>query len=155
MHARELAGLVDLWRREPGATVSFIADPNRSDLAMLDPRARELTRSYQWDFPEMPLMGGVRPSAAQLFTLRPPGWMLGPGWAVTAEVGGKTALLGGGPLQNPARLAVNAFSVRQLRGFGLMQRDRAFASYEDAEARYRAIARERTALCNATEDDRV
>jgi glucans biosynthesis protein len=40
------------------------------------------------------------------------------------------------PLQNPARLAVNSFSVRQLRGFGLMQRDRAFASYEDAEARY-------------------
>jgi glucans biosynthesis protein len=40
------------------------------------------------------------------------------------------------PLQNPVRTAVNSFAVQQLRGFGLMQRDRAFASYEDAEARY-------------------
>ncbi|MDB5749969.1 MAG: glucan biosynthesis protein [Ramlibacter sp.] len=40
------------------------------------------------------------------------------------------------PLQNPARPTTNAFAVQQLRGFGLMQRDRAFASYEDVEARY-------------------
>jgi len=40
------------------------------------------------------------------------------------------------PLQNPARPQANSFEVRQLRGFGLMQRDRAFASYEDVEARY-------------------
>jgi len=40
------------------------------------------------------------------------------------------------PLQNPARPTANSFSVRQLRGFGLMQRDRAFASYEDTESRY-------------------
>jgi glucans biosynthesis protein len=40
------------------------------------------------------------------------------------------------PLQNPARLTVNSFALEQLRGFGLMQRDRAFASYEDVEARY-------------------
>jgi glucans biosynthesis protein len=40
------------------------------------------------------------------------------------------------PLQNPRQATVNSFGVRQLRGFGLMQRDRAFASYEDAEARY-------------------
>lgn len=40
------------------------------------------------------------------------------------------------PLQNPARPLVNSFALEQLRGFGLMQRDRAFASYEDVEARY-------------------
>jgi len=40
------------------------------------------------------------------------------------------------PLQNPRRTTVNSFSVQQLKGFGLMQRDRVFASYEDAEARY-------------------
>jgi len=40
------------------------------------------------------------------------------------------------PLQNPRRATVNSFTVQQLRGFGLMQRDRRFASYEDAEARY-------------------
>lgn len=40
------------------------------------------------------------------------------------------------PLQNPRQPAGNSFSVKSLRGFGLMQRDRAFASYEDVEARY-------------------
>lgn len=40
------------------------------------------------------------------------------------------------PLQNPKQPLVTSFALPQLRGFGLMQRDRAFASYEDAEARY-------------------
>jgi glucans biosynthesis protein len=40
------------------------------------------------------------------------------------------------PLQNPAKPIVNSFSVTNPRGFGLMQRDRAFANYEDVEARY-------------------
>ena len=40
------------------------------------------------------------------------------------------------PLQNPARPTANAFSVGSLRGFGLMQRDRSFTSYEDVEAHY-------------------
>lgn len=40
------------------------------------------------------------------------------------------------PLQNPKVPRVTSFGVEQLRGFGLMQRDRAFASYEDTEARY-------------------
>lgn len=40
------------------------------------------------------------------------------------------------PLLNPARPLATSFAVRQLKGFGLLQRDRAFASYEDVEARY-------------------
>ena len=40
------------------------------------------------------------------------------------------------PLQNPKQPSVTSFTVRELRGFGLMQRDRSFASYEDAEAHY-------------------
>jgi periplasmic glucans biosynthesis protein len=40
------------------------------------------------------------------------------------------------PLQNPARPTATAFAVNSVRGFGLMQRDRAFPSYEDVEARY-------------------
>ncbi len=40
------------------------------------------------------------------------------------------------PLLNPARPLVNSFTLDGLRGFGLMQRDRAFTSYEDTEARY-------------------
>jgi glucans biosynthesis protein len=40
------------------------------------------------------------------------------------------------PLQNPKQPVATSFTVQQLRGFGLMQRDRAFASYEDTEAHY-------------------
>ncbi|MBX3610684.1 MAG: glucan biosynthesis protein G [Hydrogenophaga sp.] len=40
------------------------------------------------------------------------------------------------PLQRPASLTVSSFATRQPRGFGLMQRDRRFSSYEDVEARY-------------------
>jgi glucans biosynthesis protein len=40
------------------------------------------------------------------------------------------------PLQRPNGIAVSSFAMQNPRGFGLMQRDRSFASYEDVEARY-------------------
>ncbi|MCU0968745.1 MAG: glucan biosynthesis protein G [Rubrivivax sp.] len=40
------------------------------------------------------------------------------------------------PLLNPKRPTATSFAVRRLEGFGLMQRDRRFAAYEDTEARY-------------------
>ncbi len=40
------------------------------------------------------------------------------------------------PLQNPASTLVTSFAMSSLKGFGLMQRDRNFHSYEDTEARY-------------------
>lgn len=55
--------------------------------------------------------------------------------AVSGAPGGATEWLWR-PLTNPRRLQVSSFNVGRLEGFGLMQRDRAFASYEDTEARY-------------------
>ncbi|HEX2012071.1 MAG TPA: glucan biosynthesis protein G [Roseateles sp.] len=40
------------------------------------------------------------------------------------------------PLINPSGTLTTSFAMKGLRGFGLMQRDRAFANYEDTEARY-------------------
>jgi glucans biosynthesis protein len=40
------------------------------------------------------------------------------------------------PLNNPKRPFTSSFALAGLAGFGLMQRDRAFASYEDPEAQY-------------------
>lgn len=40
------------------------------------------------------------------------------------------------PLINPSKPLVTSFATRDPKGFGLMQRDRAFASYEDTEASY-------------------
>jgi len=40
------------------------------------------------------------------------------------------------PLHNPRNTFVSSFALQSPRGFGLMQRDRRFASYEDLEAHY-------------------
>jgi len=40
------------------------------------------------------------------------------------------------PLRNPAALQLTDFPAASLTGFGLLQRDRDFSSYEDIEARY-------------------
>lgn len=40
------------------------------------------------------------------------------------------------PLQNPKGLQVNSFQAPNVRGFGLLQRDRDFNNYHDLEARY-------------------
>lgn len=40
------------------------------------------------------------------------------------------------PLANPKRLQISAFGVQDVRGFGLIQRARSFADYEDLEANY-------------------
>ncbi len=40
------------------------------------------------------------------------------------------------PLTNPRELQISAFQDRNPRGFGLIQREREFAYYQDAEARY-------------------
>jgi len=40
------------------------------------------------------------------------------------------------PLQNPSRLEVNRYMAHDPRGFGLIQRARSFADYEDPVARY-------------------
>jgi glucans biosynthesis protein len=40
------------------------------------------------------------------------------------------------PLVNPRRLLVTSYAMNNPRGFGLMQRDRAFSSYEEVHMRY-------------------
>jgi glucans biosynthesis protein len=40
------------------------------------------------------------------------------------------------PLNNPTRLRISAFQDNNPRGFGLLQRDRDFANYQDLEANY-------------------
>ncbi|HVD92219.1 MAG TPA: hypothetical protein VNC21_08055 [Vicinamibacterales bacterium] len=101
-HGREWLPLVALWKSEPSARVWFVADPRRTDLALFDPRARDLARAYRWGFVEPPFVGGARPGDIDWYHMQPPGWMLDRGWSVTAEVGGVTARDGLGPHVAPA-----------------------------------------------------
>ena len=101
-HGHEIDALIGRWRGDPGTPMMFIADPRRSDLARIDPRARALEQAYEWGFDVWPLLGGVRPGEVELFRLAPPGWMLEQGWAVTPEVGGQSERAGAGPHRRPA-----------------------------------------------------
>jgi hypothetical protein len=99
---REWLALVERWRAEPALALTFAADPRRTDLALVDPNARHLTRSYRWAFSEWPFVAGARPGNVDLYDMQPPGWMLDRGWALTAEIGGVTAREGAGPHRQPS-----------------------------------------------------
>lgn len=101
-HGHEWLTLVALWQAEPSARVWFVADPHRTDLALFDPRARDLARAYRWGFIEPPFVGGARPENIDWYRMRPPAWMLDRGWSITAEVGGVTARDRTGPPAAPA-----------------------------------------------------
>ena len=101
-HGREWLTLVERWKREPSASIALVGDPSRTDLSLFDPQGRELRGTYRWAIPERPYVGGVRPGAADRYLMRPPGWMLDRGWALSAEIGGVTAKDGGGPHAQPS-----------------------------------------------------
>jgi hypothetical protein len=110
-HGREWLTLVALWKAQPSARVWLAADPRRTDLALFDPRARDLARSYRWGFVEPPIVGGARPDNIDWYHMEPPGWMLDRGWSITAEVGGVTARDGLGPHVAPTIAWVRARTV--------------------------------------------
>ena len=101
-HGHEWLTLVELWRTEASARVWFLADPDRTDLALFDPHARDLARAYRWGFIEPPFVGGARPDNADWYRMQAPNWMLDKGWSITAETGGVTARDKAGPPFTPA-----------------------------------------------------
>ncbi|HEX3702546.1 MAG TPA: hypothetical protein VHU82_04395 [Vicinamibacterales bacterium] len=79
--------LVKYWNGGGRNPVWFVADPLRSDLALVD-HAEAPLRSYDWTLTLPVLLGGVRPSAMDWYRLDDPGWYLGEGWALTPETAG-------------------------------------------------------------------
>jgi hypothetical protein len=101
-HGREWLTLLEQWRSDPSSQVSFVADPRRTDLALIDPTSRRPPTQFRWGFVEPPFVGGTRPGDTDLYAMTPPGWMLDRGWALTAEVAGVTARDGFGPHRKPS-----------------------------------------------------
>jgi hypothetical protein len=101
-HGREWLTMITQWRANPDTRISFVADPRRTDLALLDPWARTGPVPYRWGFVEPPFVGGTRPGDSDLYALSAPGWMLDRGWALTAEIAGVTARDGLGPHRRPS-----------------------------------------------------
>jgi hypothetical protein len=101
-HGREWLALVEQWRTDPAARVAFVADPRRTDLALIDPASRRPPLPFRWSFAAPPFVGGTRPGNSDLYAMASPGWMLDRGWALSAEIAGVTARDGLGPHRKPS-----------------------------------------------------
>jgi hypothetical protein len=87
--------LIKYWNEGGRAPVWFVADPLRSDLALVHHGAPKA--SYRWPIRFPALIGGVRPSEMDWYELDPPAWYLGEGWALSPETAGVAAAAGRGP----------------------------------------------------------
>ena len=86
---KEWLGPLEFFRQGGDAPVWFLGDPVRTDRALFDAASATTAGSRAWRPLRHPEMGGVRPVGATLFTLSPPGWMVGEGWSLTPEAGGR------------------------------------------------------------------
>jgi hypothetical protein len=84
--------LVEYWNEGGRRPVWFVADPLRSDLALIDDPPRR--GSYRWPRPSLwpsafpTLLGGMRPNEMDWYVIEPPDWYVGEGWALTPETAG-------------------------------------------------------------------
>jgi hypothetical protein len=97
----EWMGLVEYWRRGGTAPVWFLADPRRTDVALIDPSSRADVTRYRWSVAGRPEFGGARPLGADWYRFEPPGWFAGEGWSLTPETGGLARATATGPDHRP------------------------------------------------------
>jgi hypothetical protein len=86
----EWLGPVEYWKGGGSAPVWFLADPRRTDLALIDPQSLRAVTHYQWAVGQRHVVGGTRPIDADWYRIGPPGWFAGKGWSLTLEAGGVT-----------------------------------------------------------------
>jgi hypothetical protein len=94
---REWLELVRYWREGGTGPLWFLADPRRSDLALIDPQSRRDHSDFAWTFTSLSQIGGMRPLAVSWLRMPPPGWFAEEGWALTPETAGMARLAGRGP----------------------------------------------------------
>ena len=81
------------WKAGQTAPVWFLADPARSDLALIDPRSRDDATEVRWPLVARPAFGGMRPSAVRWYRMPAPGWFVEEGWSLTPEAAGMSRLM--------------------------------------------------------------
>jgi hypothetical protein len=119
---REWLGPVEFFRNGGARTVWFLGDPLRTDMALFDPANVQTNELNPWRAYAHAEMGGVRPSGALWHRIQPPGWMVGEGWSLTPESGGRVREsktgLDHGPIEafirrrtEPATLLIGGFHL--------------------------------------------
>ena len=100
--SREVLEVVKFWREGHVEPVWFLADPSRTDLALIDPAARRRVVRHRWAFARAETyVGGARPWEMHCYDIRSPGWFVGEGWALTPETAGTAARDRKGPSLAP------------------------------------------------------
>ena len=97
----EWLGPAAYWREGGALPIWFLADPRRSDMALIDPQSRQNVIRYQWAVANRPELGGSRPLGADWYRILPPGWFAGEGWSLTPETGGLGSATGVSPDSRP------------------------------------------------------
>ena len=93
--------LTRTWREGHDGETWFVADPRRTDLALVD-QAHSRTRPYRWPFKGSVYVAGARPDEMDWHVLSEPGWFLEQGWALTPETAGIAERDGYAPHRKPS-----------------------------------------------------
>jgi hypothetical protein len=97
----EWLGPVSYWKQGGSSPVWFFADPRRTDLALIDPRALADVVRYPWSVANRPELSGARPTGTDWYRIAPPGWFAEQGWSLTPETGGLASAAAAGPDHRP------------------------------------------------------
>jgi len=92
---------VAYWKDGGTGPIWFLADPDRTDLALIDPQARLDVVRYRWAVRDRPELSGARPRGADWYRIALPGWFAGEGWSLTPETGGLAQSAATGPEHRP------------------------------------------------------
>ncbi len=129
---REWLELVKFWKTGSTEPVWFLADPMRSDLALIDPASRQDVTAFSWPLVARPAFGGMRPAAVRWYRMPAPGWFAEEGWALTPETSGMAGLMGRGPHLGP----ITAMVRRRSSAARLLIGGRNLAGANDPAARF-------------------
>jgi hypothetical protein len=110
--------LVKYWLSGRTEPLWFLADPARTDLALIDPASRQDAIEFRWPLVARPAFGGMRPSAVRWYRMPAPGWFAEDGWSLTPETAGISELRGRRPHLGPitAHLRRRAGAARVMIG---------------------------------------
>lgn len=120
------------WRDGHTEPLWFLADPVRSDLALIDPMSRRDASDISWPLVARPAFGGMRPSSVRWYRMPAPGWFAEEGWALSPETSGMARLRGHGPDLAP----ITAWVRRRSTGARLLIGGRNLAAPTDPSAHF-------------------
>jgi Protein O-mannosyl-transferase TMEM260-like len=98
---REWLELAKYWREGHTEPLWFLADPQRTDIALVDPASRLDRVDIDWRFTSLSALGGMWPAGVHWYRMPAPGWFADEGWALTPEAAGISRQLGRGPSIGP------------------------------------------------------